>query len=866
MGRVPEVVQVSGMDCGPAALSAFLRGVGVAASYPRLREVCQTGVDGTSIDVLEETACALGVEVEQVVVPAEFVLADPRNLPAIVVVVLPDGFGHFVVAWRQRRGRVSVMDPAVGRRSVAAERFLADLFEFPLEVDADDWLEWATSEDFLGPVRARLTALGISTADADELVSAATAAEAWEGLAALDASLRAAERLRGGGRLRGGSDAARVVAAGVADPALVPETCRRITDGGDGSLVMRGAIVVRLADGAGAEPATTVADRSGVAAAAAVADVPEVLRPVLEDAPPRPVAHLWSILGRAARIEVGLLVAALVAAGLLRVVEAWLFREVAEGPVAGVASVTGRLVAVVVALAALEWVAQAGLIRLGRRLELVLRREVTERIPRLGDAYFRTRPSSDTADRAHSVYRVRVVAEESGAMVRTVAQLVGTLVALIVVFPPGWPLVVALGVAAAAAPILTLSLVGDADHRLRTLAGALSQFHLDALVGVGALRAHRGQAALRHAHDRMFAGWWATARSLVGRVTAVAGSAEAVLVALAAALVLWAAGQEGGVGVLLVAFWALTVPLLAAELMVLAQALPSIRSTLLRLLEPLSAALEPPAPDTPDAAAGAGAAVAFEAVGVDAGGHRVLHDVDLAIAAGSHVAVVGESGSGKSTLLGLLLGLHTPAAGRVRVDGEELSADNLASWRRQVAWVDPQVRLFNTSLEDNVAYGHPPGVDVDALVAQADLEAVAARVGGDLLGEGGGVLSGGERQRIRIARALGRAGARLVVLDEAFRGLERQRRQTLLEVARRHWADTTLLCASHDVSATLGFDRVVVLEGGRVVEDGRPAELQGDPASAYRRLLDAEAALERVWERWRDLTVHGGRVSEAGHR
>lgn len=282
---MPEVVQVSGMDCGPAALSAFLRGVGVAASYPRLREVCQTGVDGTSIDVLEETACALGVEVEQVVVPAEFVLADPRNLPAIVVVVLPDGFGHFVVAWRQRRGRVSVMDPAVGRRSVAAERFLADLFEFPLEVDASDWLEWALSEDFLDPVRARLTALGISTADADELMSAATTPRRWQALAALDASLRAAERLCADTGLCRGADAAAVVAAGVADPALVAEECRRITDGGDGSVVMRGAIVVRLAEAATGEAERP---RAGVPA---VAGVPAALRPVLEEAPPRPLAH-----------------------------------------------------------------------------------------------------------------------------------------------------------------------------------------------------------------------------------------------------------------------------------------------------------------------------------------------------------------------------------------------------------------------------------------------------------------------------------------------------------------------------------------------------------------------------------------------
>lgn len=139
MSRAPEVVQSSAMDCGPAALAAFLRGHGIGVSYPRLRELCQTGVDGTSIDVLEEIACALGFPAEQVVVPAEFVAVDEANLGSIVVTLLPDGFTHFVVAWRRRRGRITVMDPAVGRRTVPVDQFVEVLFQFPLEVDADEF-------------------------------------------------------------------------------------------------------------------------------------------------------------------------------------------------------------------------------------------------------------------------------------------------------------------------------------------------------------------------------------------------------------------------------------------------------------------------------------------------------------------------------------------------------------------------------------------------------------------------------------------------------------------------------------------------------------------------------------------------------
>src|SRR5262247_2750376 len=97
----PEVVQTSSMDCGPAALKCLLEGFGVCASYGRLREACQTDVDGTSIDAIEDVAGKLGLAAEQTMLPVDYLL-DPKTaaLPAIVVVRLPGGGTHFVVAWR----------------------------------------------------------------------------------------------------------------------------------------------------------------------------------------------------------------------------------------------------------------------------------------------------------------------------------------------------------------------------------------------------------------------------------------------------------------------------------------------------------------------------------------------------------------------------------------------------------------------------------------------------------------------------------------------------------------------------------------------------------------------------------------------
>ncbi len=107
----PEVVQTSAMDCGPAALKCLLEGFGVSVSYGRLREACQTDVDGTSIDTIETIAGSLGIEAEQVMLPEDhLLLAESQALPAIVIIRNPNGSTHFVVVWRRHGPIVQVMD------------------------------------------------------------------------------------------------------------------------------------------------------------------------------------------------------------------------------------------------------------------------------------------------------------------------------------------------------------------------------------------------------------------------------------------------------------------------------------------------------------------------------------------------------------------------------------------------------------------------------------------------------------------------------------------------------------------------------------------------------------------------------------
>ena len=200
------------------------------------------------------------------------------------------------------------------------------------------------------------------------------------------------------------------------------------------------------------------------------------------------------------------------------------------------------------------------------------------------------------------------------------------------------------------------------------------------------------------------------------------------------------------------------------------------------------------------------------------------------------------------------------------VDGRPLAGGAAHALWPQVAWVEPQVRIWNRDLPANVA---PLADDarVAALVRSAELDAVAARVGDERLGSDGGLLSGGEGQRVRLARALDRDGVRLAVLDEPLRGLDRGQRHRLLATARARWRDATLLCATHDVGEALTFDRILVLEDGRVVADGAPDELLAEPGGTLRAMLDAEQALRDELDAgrgWRRLRVAAGTLSEAG--
>jgi ATP-binding cassette subfamily B protein len=216
-----------------------------------------------------------------------------------------------------------------------------------------------------------------------------------------------------------------------------------------------------------------------------------------------------------------------------------------------------------------------------------------------------------------------------------------------------------------------------------------------------------------------------------------------------------------------------------------------------------------------------------------------------------------------------LLGWYRAASGSVLVDGLELDDARLDQLRPRIAWLDPAVQLWNRSLAENLQYGSGAPIDTSAesAIEAAGLRKIIERLPNGIdtpLGEGGGLVSGGEGQRVRLGRAMLRPDVRLAILDEPFRGLDFDQRHKLLARSREIWRNATLLAISHDIAEAMSFERVLVLEDGRIVEDGDPRDLARNPESRFHALLEAERAIrEEFWNgaEWRHLRLENGQLS-----
>ena len=211
-------------------------------------------------------------------------------------------------------------------------------------------------------------------------------------------------------------------------------------------------------------------------------------------------------------------------------------------------------------------------------------------------------------------------------------------------------------------------------------------------------------------------------------------------------------------------------------------------------------------------------------------GTNALSEINLTIEENEMVAFVGASGSGKSTLLRILIGMYDRDSLEIRL-GESCFADsNLRSWRQRFAYVDQSCKLFDMTVTENIALGangdaSPELVRESAIRASADEFVTALSEGYDTpCGEKGGSLSGGQKQRIAIARALCRK-APVLVFDEATSALDAESERSIMETIEDLRGDHTVLITTHNLHSIVNADRIIVLNGGRIVEQGTHQEL-----------------------------------------
>jgi ATP-binding cassette, subfamily C, bacterial CydC len=236
--------------------------------------------------------------------------------------------------------------------------------------------------------------------------------------------------------------------------------------------------------------------------------------------------------------------------------------------------------------------------------------------------------------------------------------------------------------------------------------------------------------------------------------------------------------------------------------------------------------------------------VRMDGVSFSYGSHgdvAALEEVAFDVSPGEHVAIVGPSGSGKSTLLGLLCRVMDPTGGRILLDEYDLSSLALDDLRRSLALVPQQVHVFDDSLRENVRLARPDASDeeVRRVLSVVRLGALAEQRGLDARpGEAGARLSAGERQRLGIARVL-LTDAPLVLVDEPTAHLDAETEREVLAAIRTWSAGRTLLLASHRLSCVHRFDRLLVLDAGRVVASG-PHDTLLATSALYRALWEAE--------------------------
>ncbi len=565
--------------------------------------------------------------------------------------------------------------------------------------------------------------------------------------------------------------------------------------------------------------------------------------------------RLWALTagvrGRiAATILVGL---AAVAAGIARLaLLGWVLARVLSGEsLASLVPAVALTALALVARSALDYARAMIAHHTAARVQAHLRQTLYAHVADLGPAHFARAPAGDVMlSLVEGVQQLEIYFGQYLPQL-FVAALTPILIFSFVVF---MDLSVALVLLAAAVAVLLAPTLwhrwdSQASYARNRAYAAFGADFLDAVQGLATLKAF-GQSAARaraleaRARELFHSTMWVLGTNTLAR--GITDTGIAVGAALALTLGAWRVNTgEMSLPVLVV------ILMLGVEVF---RPLRELRVLLHQGMLGLSAArgifaLLDAQPAVRDRAAGpepADAGVAFEDVTFAYAGVRRPAHVGLSFAArpGDRVAIVGPSGSGKSTVARLLLRFHDPQRGRVTIGGRDLRELSLDQIRRRIAVVSQDTWLFHGTVEDNIRMGKPEATadELRAAARAANAEEFILHLPqgyATVVGERGVRLSGGQRQRIAIARALLR-DAPILVLDEALSSVDAESEALIQAALDRLMVGRTTLVLAHRLSSVIGADRILVLEQGRLVEQGTHRTLLGG-GGAYARLMAAQA-------------------------
>jgi ABC transporter fused permease/ATP-binding protein len=575
----------------------------------------------------------------------------------------------------------------------------------------------------------------------------------------------------------------------------------------------------------------------------------------------RRLAVLWRLLPliRPHRARFALAFVALCGTSVVTLIYPWAAREVVDRGMKGQATSQGLDVIMLILLGAfvvnavLVWLRHYSISWLGERVVADLRMLVFDRVLTLPLSWFHERRSGELVGRLASDVTVieGVVGSELSMALRNSIQMIGAMVMLFVIDVKLTLLMLAI------VPPITLTTIYF-GRKIRTMTRAVQdelarvsgqvQESIGAIATVQSFVRESYEAArYRGGVEGAFAKTLAMVRwrSWFYSTAMTAGF-------MGVAAVVWLGGRALINGELspgeLTAFFLYTFVVAGAlsDVAGLWGALQRAAGATDRLFAVIDTVPEIRSPERPRAVPPGKGRVVLEGVSFaypSRRGQPVLSDVDLEVAPGEVVALVGTSGAGKSTILSLLYRFYDVDAGRVLFEGVDIRELALGDLRRSLAMVAQEPVLFSGTIRDNIAYGKDGATTADIERAARDAHAhdfIAGFPDGyaTVIGERGTKLSGGQKQRIALARAL-IADPRVLILDEATSNLDAESEAAVQSALARLMQGRTTIIVAHRLSTVRDADRIVVIEGARVVEQGRHDELMARRGT-YHRLVERQ--------------------------